>query len=102
VQVDRLGWIDAYVTLALAGGAAKSSIKKREQHPVWDERFALPADDIAAPLLVTLLDWEMTHADRAVGQLLVQVQDPPPPRTKWTRRVPHPVLIGHAASLTPY
>ena len=28
--------------------------------------------------------------------------DPPPPRTKWTRRVPHPVLIGHAASLTPY
>jgi hypothetical protein len=26
---------------------------------------------------------------------------PSPPRTKWTRRVPHPVLIGHAASLTP-
>ena len=24
---------------------------------------------------------------------------PPRPRTKWTRRVPHPVLIGHAASL---
>jgi len=23
---------------------------------------------------------------------------PPPPRTKWTRRVLHPVLIGHAAS----
>jgi len=23
-----------------------------------------------------------------------------PPRTKWTRRVPHPVLIGHAASLS--
>jgi len=27
---------------------------------------------------------------------------PHPPRTKWTRRVPHPVLSGHAASLTPY
>ena len=27
---------------------------------------------------------------------------PPSPRTKWTRRIPHPVLIGHAASLTPY
>ena len=27
---------------------------------------------------------------------------PPPPCTKWTRRVPHPVLIGHAASLAPY
>ena len=22
---------------------------------------------------------------------------PPPPRTKWTRRAPHPVLIGHAS-----
>ena len=27
---------------------------------------------------------------------------PSPPRTNRTRRVPHPVLIGHAASLTPY
>ena len=29
---------------------------------------------------------------------------PPPPlsRTNRTRHVPHPVLIGHAASLTPY
>jgi hypothetical protein len=26
--------------------------------------------------------------------------NPPTPRTKWTRRVPHPVLIGHAASLS--
>ena len=32
-----------------------------------------------------------------------RVRPPPtPPRTKWTRRVPHLVLIGHAASLTPY
>ena len=30
------------------------------------------------------------------------VRPPPPPRTKWTRRVPHPVLIGHVASLSPY
>ena len=27
---------------------------------------------------------------------LVKIMPPPsPPRTKWTRRVPHPVLIGH-------
>ena len=37
------------------------------------------------------------HLPRAEESL-----NPPPPRTKWTRRVPHPVLIGHAASLTPY
>jgi hypothetical protein len=29
----------------------------------------------------------------------VRGRSAPPPRTKWTRRVPHPVLIGHAASL---
>ena len=35
--------------------------------------------------------------------LRIDVAPPPrPPRTKWTRRVPPPVLIGHAASLTPY
>ena len=41
-------------------------------------------------------------AERALE--LMQALPPPPPssRTKWTRRVPHPVLIGHAASLTPY
>ena len=32
----------------------------------------------------------------------VRLRRRPTPRTKWTRRVPHPVLIGHAASLNPY
>jgi hypothetical protein len=33
----------------------------------------------------------------------VLTRTPPPSLcTKWTRRVPHPVPIGHAASLTPY
>jgi hypothetical protein len=33
---------------------------------------------------------------------LVDNPRPPPSRTNRTRRVPHPVLIGHVASLTPY
>ena len=37
-----------------------------------------------------------------VAEARAKVIPLPPPRTKWTRRVPHPVLIGHAASLTPY
>ena len=32
--------------------------------------------------------------------ITMREQIPPPSRTKWTRRVPHPVLIGHAASLS--
>ena len=35
-----------------------------------------------------------------IPALLPFLKAPPPPRTKWTRRVPHPVLIGHAASLS--
>jgi hypothetical protein len=50
---------------------------------------AAPRGDLAA-----FTNLAIDHA--GAGQL------PPPPRTNWTRRVPHPVLIGHAASLTPY
>jgi len=40
------------------------------------------------------------HFDRAPRAGLLP--PPLPLRTKWTHRVPHPVLIGHAASLTSY
>ena len=40
-------------------------------------------------------------AGRSAGPRLGLRHAPPPsPRTKWTRRVPHPVLIGHVSSLT--
>ena len=54
---------------------------------------ALRKDTLAIALLPLVLE-------EAIGQL--QVCTPPPSRTNRTRRVPHPVLIGHAASLTPY
>ena len=44
----------------------------------------------------------LKEAALAEGEAPGPVPPPLPPRTKWTRRVPHPVLIGHAASLTPY
>jgi len=55
--------------------------------------------------------WRSTRGTRArstrCGRRLCRgplrgARPPPPPRTKWTRRVPRPVLIGHAASLNPY
>jgi hypothetical protein len=64
-------------------------------------RKALRAHNELAP--------ESEAAKKAAGSLVAQPGDvvffggppPLPPRTDWTRRVPHPVLIGHAASLTP-
>ena len=47
------------------------------------------------PVLAIKVHWEWLQVPAAPPR-------PPPLRTKWARRVPHPVLIGHAASLTPY
>ena len=51
----------------------------------------------AGPTLVSAFVGPATNL-----RVLSVTRPPPPPRTKWTRRAPHPVLIGHAASLTPY
>jgi len=42
-----------------------------------------------------------SRAGRRAGPARAGRCAPPPPRTKWTRRVPHPVLIGPAASHSP-
>jgi len=48
------------------------------------------------PAVRARLARRLDHADLVDSPFM----SPPPPRTKWTRRVPHPVLIGHAASLS--
>jgi hypothetical protein len=40
------------------------------------------------------------YVDDTDGKTVFFARPPLPPRTKWTRRVPHLVLIGHAASLS--
>jgi hypothetical protein len=52
--------------------------------------------------LETLGIWACARGAAARVSRSLQGAPPPPLRTKWTCRVPHPVLIGHAASLTPY
>ena len=77
------------------------SIPELAPHQVWDCRtWALRRTvDLGA-------FWEAEVVSLAAGRdgardarLLAFAMGSPPPRTKWTRRVPHPVLIGHAASL---
>ena len=62
--------------------------------------FARRAAAARAREAVEAREW---HRVLAVVDLMGNPPSPPPLlRTKWTRRVPHPVLIGRAASLTPY
>jgi hypothetical protein len=62
---------------------------------------AAPHSDGAAGRAGAALDVGDGPLLRLLLRLAVAVSPPPspPPRTKWTRRVPHSVLIGHAASL---
>ena len=57
----------------------------------WTDPSMLPAR--------TILERARASAPRAVGD---RAAPRPSPRTNRTRRVPPPVLTGHAASLTPY
>ena len=57
-----------------------------------------------ATLLRGVLPALVTASNAGVCLLFarVEVARPPPLRTNRTRRVLHPILIGHAASFTPY
>ena len=55
----------------------------------------------AAGIVVRMVTGDNARTATAIARKC-GILHPPPSRTKWTRRVPHPVLIGHAASLTPY
>ena len=65
-----------------------------------------PERDGPAQLKDYLADWDPRILGLTGSPEQVDCVTPPPPpsppRTNWTRRVPRPVLIGHAASLAPY
>ena len=79
---------------AAAPGAAGASASEAEER-AWRLAGRVKALEDAN----TRLETEAA----AVGEREAKLaRCPPVPRTNRTRRVPHPVLIGHAASLTPY
>jgi len=80
-------FFDGYITTQIAGG-------------VLARRIGGTAV-LGGGMLLASLCTALTPVVAWTFPLLV-VRAPPPPRTNRTRRVPHPVLIGHAASLTPY
>jgi len=81
-----------------AGSAAAAARRSRAARVAEFTRRAGRAAEF-----VRVLGRTATEGDVAAAELIAPFFGwTPPPRTKWTRRVPHPVLIGHAASLTPY
>ena len=71
--------------------------------PIYQETppASLPCSLSLPPSLPPSLRPSLRPSPAARTYTLRAPPPPPSPRTKWTRRVPHPVLIGHAASLPP-
>jgi hypothetical protein len=71
---------------------------RREAGGPEEESMEFPAGFL--PVNVSGLARDVPYLFRVIGRNLnADGYAPPPLRTKWTRRVPHPVLIGHATSL---
>jgi hypothetical protein len=100
---------------ALAPGAAEALADERARRPARPTEDVEPREHGVAGLRRVHAQCAarfdpcaiLPRADRVAGVTgcLDAVLSPAPlpaPRTKWTRRVPHSVQIGHAASLTPY
>jgi hypothetical protein len=100
------------LTGARAAGKGVTAIPYagRPETPAFDGTWA--GDVGFDPLVISgnldmkwLREAELKHgrvAMLAAAGSIAQARPPPPLRTNRTRRVPHPVLIGHATSLTPY
>jgi hypothetical protein len=94
--------LDAFFRLAaLAEAASRGGGLVRVR--VLAEHRPLPlAPPGAAPAPPRVVDARVGLLSTGKRARSLERPVPPPPRTNRTRRVPHPVLIGHAASLTPY
>jgi len=64
--------------------------------------FAQTPAYASSPLAAAVTAGDATMTVESAADLMGISTTVPPPRTKWAGRVPHPVLSGHAASLTPY
>jgi hypothetical protein len=82
------------------GGGYARGVRGQQRRALRDGNVATCAPPRARPRSAPGLTLRQRDG-RDAGQVVARPH-PPTLRTKRTRRVPHPVLIGRAASLTPY
>ena len=74
-KMDTFGWMDGYLSITLGDDCQKTKIVKKKENPEWNEDFYFSVTDTTGTFKITLLDWEMTSAHRAVGELLIKVAE---------------------------
>jgi hypothetical protein len=102
-DVERSYYLSQVVPPCRGGGGSRSSIVRSGSICSIRSSSVLRSPLTSSCVLRQARLQAAEIAGRAARPAMQETLSPPPPtRTKWTRRVPHPVLIGHAASLTPY
>jgi hypothetical protein len=66
---------DPFVTLNVCGNSAKSTVKKRNLNPEWNETFVLPVDDPTAVLLLEVYDHDMVGASDFMCRCKIPLQN---------------------------
>ena len=62
LAADKSGTSDPYIKLHSEGGKkAKTSVINKTVNPEWDETLDLTVHDLAAPLSVTVFDYDKVH-----------------------------------------
>jgi pyruvate kinase len=83
--------------LSHTGATARAVAKYKPHRPVI---CITPSDQTARQLCLSRGVYPRTVGSMIGSDQILSHNVPPPLRTKWTRRVPHPVLIGHVSSLS--
>ncbi|XP_059669668.1 synaptotagmin-3-like isoform X2 [Cornus florida] len=86
LKMDLLGTSDPYVKLSLSGDslpAKKTTIKKKNLNPVWNEKFKLTVKDPQSQVLhINLFDWDKVGAHDRLGKQVVPLKVLTPYETK--------------------
>ncbi|CAN1258119.1 SYT3 [Linum perenne] len=86
MKADIVGTSDPYVKLSLSGdklSAKKTTIKKQNLNPVWNENFRLVVKDPGSQVLqLHVLDWDKVGAHDTLGMQVVPLKTMTPQEPK--------------------
>ena len=104
LAADKNGKSDPYVLVQSAGGKkAKTSVKKRTLEPEWDETLDLTVADLAAPLSLTVMDYDKVctpnpHPEPSPGPNFAPVRNSAPDPNPYPD--PNPTLDHDTIGMT--
>jgi Ca2+-dependent lipid-binding protein len=73
--IGKGGSSDPMVTISCDDSTYRTTVKKKDLHPVWNETFTVPVTDEALSLTLTLEDWDQIGGNDFMGRLVFPLKD---------------------------